>query len=275
VTRDEWDVAGGPAYGRVPALEYGIDEAGRGAWLGPMALALVGIDAPAATRLTALGVTDSKVFGSGAKGCRRRAELAAQIEAAVPVARVVLCPAAVVDAYTWARGLDELERRVAVDLLRAAQVEREAVIVADGARLFGPLSQHYAQLRALDRADAAHVAVAAASILAKHARDVAFTAGCIVDDTGHAPDELLTLADASLRDAGAPAGAGYVNHATRARLASYRADHAGADSPQLRRSWGAREAGSERAAAGPGASALGDMPAGAAGPGATPSHRGR
>ena len=55
---------------------YGVDEAGRGPILGPMALAVVVLDDTGTTTLSELGVQDSKRFGAGEKAQEARAALA-------------------------------------------------------------------------------------------------------------------------------------------------------------------------------------------------------
>jgi ribonuclease HII len=65
--------------------------------------------------------------------------------------------------------LNHLEREHAERLLTAAPMA--ARIVADGARLFAPLAARFPQLVAIDRAEQAEVAVAAASLCAKVRRD--------------------------------------------------------------------------------------------------------
>src|SRR5687768_7936280 len=57
-----------PAPGRTPQrirLTLGIDEAGRGPAIGPMVMAAVVLDTPAARRLTRAGLADSKSYGAG------------------------------------------------------------------------------------------------------------------------------------------------------------------------------------------------------------------
>ena len=203
------------------ARTLGVDEAGRGPILGPMALAAVAVDDAGAAELLRLGVQDSKRFGATLAGQRRRAELAEQI-AAVADARCVLVTVAAIDAHTLQGRLNHLERAVADELLQALGTCPEDLVIADGAALFAPLRARYPRLHAVNDGEAAHPAVAAASILAKHARDQAFAA----------------IAARYEPEFGKLGGGGYLNAPTRRFLDAYRARH-GDLPPEARRSWGA------------------------------------
>ena len=108
-----------------PTLVYGVDEAGRGPWLGPMAMAVVVVNSVSARALEQLGVQDSKRFGSGKKAQALRGELAETIASVVLEARCVLVPVPVIDARTLLGQLNHLERDVAVDLLEQAFAEAD------------------------------------------------------------------------------------------------------------------------------------------------------
>ncbi len=203
-------------------LVFGADEAGRGPILGPMVIAVVGVDLASASALQALGVEDSKRFGSDAAGRERRGALAQQIRALVPACRVRVVEVEEIDHYTFRGQLNVLERRVVLELLDALEATREARVICDGARMFAPLRAHYPRLEAVDNGESAHVAVAAASIVAKDARDRAF--GVIAERYAEAFGPLR--------------GGGYLNAATRRFLGAYEARH-GVLPPEARRSWGA------------------------------------
>ncbi|MEZ4380206.1 MAG: hypothetical protein R3A79_02570 [Nannocystaceae bacterium] len=200
----------------------GVDEAGRGPILGPMTLAAVAVDDAGVAALEKLGVQDSKRFGSGKKAQALRGELAETIASIVLEARCVLVPVPVIDARTLLGQLNHLEREVAADLLAELRADHLDRIICDGARLFAPLKRSYAGLEAVDRGESAHVAVAAASILAKHARDQAFAA----------------IAAGYEEEFGALAGGGYINAPTKRFLEAYR-ERYGDLPPEARRSWGA------------------------------------
>lgn len=209
------------AQGRAQRV-IGVDEAGRGPILGPMALAAVAVDAAGVAELERLGVQDSKRFGAGKRAKERRAELAALIEELAVEARCVLVTVPAIDQRTFRGELNHLEREVAGDLLREIDACDEDRIICDGARLFAPMTRRYVHLEAVDRGESAHVAVAAASILAKHARDQAFAA----------------IAARYEPEFGALGGGGYINAPTRRFLAAYEARYRDLP-PETRRSWGA------------------------------------
>ena len=190
--------------------------------MGPMAIAVVAVDRGATRRLNTMGVADSKSFGSDADGRARRAELAAQIEEVVVMSRVRLVQVEEIDHYTFRGQLNALERRVVLELLGALEADRAHRVFADGARMFSPLRADYPRLAAVDNGESAHVSVAAASILAKHERDRAFS----------------VIAQRYEPEFGEIKGGGYLNKATNKFLDAYRERH-GALPPEARKSWGA------------------------------------
>jgi ribonuclease HII len=203
-------------------LLWGVDEAGRGPILGPMAIAVVGVT-PAGTRaLKRLGVDDSKRFGSGPEAVLVRRELASRIRGVVGHFRVQLVDVDEIDHHVFQGQLNALERKVAAQLLTRAKADRDATIICDGAKLFAPLRARFPRLRAVDKGESAHVSVAAASILAKDARDAAFA----------------EIARRYASEFGELRGGGYLNAATRRFLNDYAARHGGLP-PEARRSWGA------------------------------------
>lgn len=203
---------------------YGIDEAGRGPILGPMALAVVVLDDASTAHLTALGVQDSKRFGAGDKAQEARAALALQIQQTAIAFAIELVPVEIIDEHTFRGRLNHLERDVAARLLERLTAPRDAFILCDGKRLFNPMRLQYPRLEAHDNGESVHVAVAAASILAKHARDSAFA----------------QIANIYAPQFGKIAGGGYLNAATRRFLDAYANLHGGLP-PEARKSWGAEK----------------------------------
>ena len=147
---------GGPDYAleaQSPAPVCGVDEAGRGPWAGPVSAAAVILD----PERIPPGLDDSKALTE-----RRREALEPEIKAA---------------AVAWAVGFATVEEIDALNILRAtglamrraveALVVRPAFILVDGSYRF----DLPAPVRPVVRGDSLSVSIAAASILAKTARD--------------------------------------------------------------------------------------------------------
>jgi len=202
----------------VPVRTLGIDEAGRGPALGPLVVAAVAVRPARAAALTRRGVCDSKLFGAGPDARLRRAELAEQIRRLADSVGVEVFDHDEVDRYTFLGRLNELERLAARRLIAGAAPSTR--IVADGCQVFGPLAFEYPHLQAFDDGECAHVAVAAASIVAKDRRDRLFSA----------------IAERYREEFGEVRGGGYVNAATADFLRRYHCRH-GRLPPETRRSW--------------------------------------
>lgn len=197
----------------------GIDEAGRGPVLGPLVVAGVTLRPPRAGALTRRGVCDSKEFGAGHQAREKRAELAGHIRRLAEDVRVEVFDHRTVDDFASRGLLNELERRGARQIIGAGSPVRR--IVADGFRVFGMLRVEYPHLEAHDFGETVHVAVAAASIIAKDLRDRLF-------------EEIAVR----YRDEfGEVRGGGYVNAATADFLRRYH-ERYGELPPETRRSWG-------------------------------------
>jgi len=203
---------------------FGVDEAGRGPILGPMAISVVALDRHTAGALCRAGVVDSKNFGAGADACARRAELAALVRRKAAACEVRLVDVEEIDHYTMRGQLNALERRVACEMLRELAASDAERIVCDGRVLFSPLRALFPALEAFDHGESIHTAVAAASIVAKDARDTAFA----------------SIASRYASEFGPIAGGGYINPATRRFLDAYQAKH-GALPPEARKSWGCKD----------------------------------
>lgn len=199
-------------------LTLGIDEAGRGPAIGPMVLAAVALEPPAARALTRAGLRDSKAFGPPREAQERRDELAALIHERATFAMVIDVESSDVDARVAVGELNLLEREVAERLIRAAPPCTR--IIADGKRLFAPLCARIDGMVAYDGGESRHAAVAAASVLAKVQRDARW-------------DEIRRRYEPTF---GPISGGGYVNDGTRALLRAYAHRH-GTLLPEARRSW--------------------------------------
>ncbi len=147
-------------------LVLGIDEAGRGAQIGPLVVAAVAFDVDCLDVELARKLRDSKVVTAS-----RREILATAIAGGAAWTGVTVRSAATVDRYVRSARLtlNDLERRMAAWLIsRAPTCSR---IVADGAHLFSRLKAQFPHLIALDHADEDHPAVMAAAVIAKVERD--------------------------------------------------------------------------------------------------------
>jgi len=219
-------------------MVLGIDEAGRGPVLGPLVLAAVAVRGRKAGALRRLGVRDSKLFGTGAAARAARAALEPRIRALAEAVAVAVVDVDDIDRAVRGGALNRLERERAHVLIRRCPAVRR--VLCDGARLFGPLAAAVPHLHAVDHGETAHVAIAAASIIAKVRRDELFA--CI--------------AARYRREFGVLRGGGYCNAPTRAFLRAYVARYRRLP-PEARRSWPHDEA---RAQLGPGFEPLSTLP---------------
>ena len=183
-------------------LTLGLDEAGRGPILGPMVMAVVALTPRAASSLTRAGVADSKLF-IGPDAQEIRASLVPRILAVADHVALRVVDVEEIDAACAVQGLNRLEQRLGAGLIDESPVARR--IVCDGQRLFSPLKARFSGLEARDHGESVHVAVAAASIVAKVRRDELFA---------HIWRRYAPLLELSAQ----PRGGGYLNDATRAFL---------------------------------------------------------
>ena len=139
----------------------GVDEVGRGAWAGPVAAAAVILPAAAyEDRRLLWGLTDSKRLSAA-----ERRRWSARVHATAVAARVAFAPPRLIDRI----GIAAATRLAMLRALDALPVPPDHVIV-DAFPL--PADCRYANKQdAIVRADATCLAVAAASICAKVARD--------------------------------------------------------------------------------------------------------
>ena len=154
------------------SVTLGIDEAGRGPVLGPLVMAGVCVRTRAAASLTRAGVTDSKAYGTGDEAHEKRSALVVKIRAVAESIVVRVIDVHEIDQRVQLHELNVLEREHASVIIRSSAPAKR--IVADGARMFRALQTFFPQLEARDRGESCHVAVAAASIIAKVRRDELF-----------------------------------------------------------------------------------------------------
>ena len=144
----------------------GVDEVGRGCWFGPVFAGAVILSPSQEASLAAAGLTDSKALTA-----RRRAALVPQIQAA---------------AQAWALGqasareIDRLGIRTATEWAMLRALQRLSVLGAPAVDLLLvdgvlPLRGWSGPQRTLVRGDSRCLAIAAASVLAKQARDALIT----------------------------------------------------------------------------------------------------
>lgn len=184
-----------------------------------MVVAGVVLKPQAASALTRRGVADSKAFGAGEEARVKRRELAEHICRLAEDVQVRVFESDEVDRYTERGLLNELERHAARNIIEnTLRVKR---ILADGEKVFGLLRGAYPHLEARDFGESHHVAVAAASVVAKDRRDELFEA----------------IAARYEEEFGPVRGGGYVNAATASFLKRYHERYRCLPS-ETRRSWG-------------------------------------
>jgi len=202
--------------GARPSTVVGIDEAGRGAWLGPLVVGAVAVPRSGLGAVARTGARDSKTLAparreaifSALGACARRAWLAA-------------APAEV-DAHVVDGRLNELEAALFGRLAgRFAPAEARVDACDANARRFGASVARHAGpevvVLARHHADALDPLVGAASIVAKVVRDRA----------------MRRLAE----ELGAPIGSGYPSDPATVRFVRREVDPAGPRPPWLRASW--------------------------------------
>jgi ribonuclease HII len=206
----------------VPRVTLGIDEAGRGPAVGPMVMAAVALDTPAAAALTRAGLSDSKSFGAGEDAHALRCELDQEIRARARFVMTIEVEHSEIDERVARNELNVLERELATRLVERALGELAQIdrIIADGKRMFLALCQRFDRFESHDRAEEKHAAVAAASVVAKVLRDRRF-------------EQIRQRYE---QDFGPITGGGYANAATRRWLRAYCERH-GRLPDEARRSW--------------------------------------
>ncbi len=200
-------------------VTLGIDEAGRGPVIGPLVMAGVALRARRAAVLSRAGVADSKSFGAGEDAHKKRSELARRIRDCAESIVVRVIDVETIDRRVAQNQLNYLEREIATEIIAASVVAKR--IVCDGEILFAQMAADFPHLEAKNRGEDHHVAVAAASIMAKVERD----------------EHFFAIARRYEPEFGPIAGGGYDNAATHRFLEMYVAAY-GRLPPEARKSWG-------------------------------------
>ncbi len=152
----------------------GIDEAGRGAVIGPMVIAGILVDQSRVGELIEAGVRDSKELTPGV-----RAELSKLIREIAERVELIVVEARLVDESTrrsGAKGINELEARMIAEIINrlrpdAAFIDLPSTKYHDFRALIERYAGHKCSLILEHKADRKYPVVSAASIIAKHERD--------------------------------------------------------------------------------------------------------
>ena len=148
------------------AAVAGVDEVGRGCWFGPVFAGAVILSPAAETELAAAGLTDSKALTA-----RRRAALVPQIQAATSAWALGQASAREIDRH-GIRTATEWAMLRALQRLPLRGAPAPDLVLVDGVL---PLRGWHGPQQTLVRGDSQSLAIAAASVLAKQARDALIT----------------------------------------------------------------------------------------------------
>lgn len=160
-------------------LVAGIDEAGRGPMIGPMVIALAGVDESRYGVLSDLGVRDSKLLSP-----MRRERLRRRLLGVLDLVIVRIISPEKIDGAVWGRqyaNLNELELATMVELIREALESKNLVrVYVDSPdpnprrfqeKIRDMLQGYRVEIIAENDADKKYPIVSAASIVAKTERD--------------------------------------------------------------------------------------------------------
>ena len=181
--------------GRPPPTVIGIDEAGRGAWIGPLVVGAVAVPRGSLGAVAATGARDSKTLTA-----RRREEILASLERCAVVRSVEASPEEI-DRHVVRGRLNDLEARLFGTLARPFAPAEARVDACDAnARRFGSSVARHAgplvRVLAFHHADAIDPLVGAASIVAKVRRDRAIRqlGDALGEDVGSGyPSDAVTV----------------------------------------------------------------------------------
>lgn len=152
---------------REHALVVACDEVGRGALAGPVAVGAVAVDAARARKRVPQGLRDSKLVPE-----LRRPEVAARAAAWVGASAVGWASAAEIDEVGIMRALGNAAIRAIAELRAAGVVPEEGIVILDGNYDYITAAGATGlTVRAVIKADRDCASAAAASVIAKVARD--------------------------------------------------------------------------------------------------------
>lgn len=152
---------------RERTLLIACDEVGRGALAGPVAVGAVAVDAPTARRRVPSGLRDSKLVPE-----LRRPDVATRAAAWVIAHAVGWASAAEIDDYGIIRALGVAAVRAIGSLRDAGIPVDDAVVLLDGNHDYiAPVAGGGPEVRVQVKADRDCASAAAASVIAKVARD--------------------------------------------------------------------------------------------------------
>jgi ribonuclease HII len=156
---------------REHALVIACDEVGRGALAGPVAVGAVAIDAPRSRKRIPLGLRDSKLVPEP-----KRAEVAARAASWVSVSAVGWASSTEIDDVGIIRALGLATLRALAELRAHGVIPEEAIVLLDGNYDYiTPAGGVGLQVRPVIKADRDCASAAAASVIAKVARDALMT----------------------------------------------------------------------------------------------------
>lgn len=156
---------------REHAVVIACDEVGRGALAGPVAVGAAAVDASRARKRVPDGLRDSKLVPE-----HKRADVAARAAAWVNASAVGWASAREVDEVGIMRALGLAALRAIADLRAGSIVPEEAIVILDGNHDYiTPAGGAGLVIRPIVKADRDCASAAAASVVAKVARDALMT----------------------------------------------------------------------------------------------------
>jgi ribonuclease HII len=156
---------------REHAIVIACDEVGRGALAGPVAVGAAVIDAPRSRKRIPQGLRDSKLVPEP-----RRADVAARAASWVSASAVGWASSAEIDQIGIMRALGMAAVRAIADLRAHGVVPEEAIVILDGNYDYiTPAGAAGLRVTPVIKADRDCASAAAASVIAKVARDALMT----------------------------------------------------------------------------------------------------